>query len=342
MSHNINLTGINTRTDLAIELLENKENKTIKQIDENNIKVTTMNVTKDEEALYGKKRGNYITIEFDDITDYNNQKKVEEVLIEELNNMLNILKIDKNKSALIIGLGNEKSTPDSLGPITINNIIVTSHFFEMNINVEEGFRKVSAFNPGVTGQTGIETFDVISSIVEKIKPDFLIVIDALRASNINKLNRTIQISDSGISPGSGIGNKRKEISYETINVPVISIGVPTVVDAVTIVSDTFDYITKNYTYMNENINNPKEKLVISHKDIDKKIINKNLTHRKELFGLVGTLEDNEFKKLVNEVLVGFGYNLIVSPKEIDFIVQKLGMVLSNSINNSLHENVTHL
>ena len=325
MSHNINLNGINTRTDLAIELLENKENKTIKQIDENNIKVTTMNVTKDEEELYGKKRGNYITIEFDDITDYNNQKKVEEVLIEELNNMLNILKIDKNKSALVIGLGNEKSTPDSLGPITINNIIVTSHFFEMNIKVEEGFRKVSAFNPGVTGQTGIETFDVISSIVEKIKPDFLIVIDALRASNINKLNRTIQISDSGISPGSGIGN----------NVPKKSA-------MKTAIRKAFDYITKNYTYMNENINNPKEKLVISHKDIDKKTINKNLTHRKELFGLVGTLEDNEFKKLVNEVLVGFGYNLIVSPKEIDFIVQKLGMVLSNSINNSLHENVTHL
>ena len=341
MSHIIDLKKVNTRTDLAIELLEDKKNKTVEEV-EDNIRVTTMNIDEDEEKIYGKKRGNYITIEFDDVTDFNNSKKVEEVLIKQINKMLEMLDINENKSALVIGLGNDKSTPDSLGPLTINNIIVTSHFFEMDINVEEGFRKVSAFNPGVMGQTGIETSDIITSIIDKIKPDFLIVIDALKASSISKLNKTIQISDSGISPGSGIGNKRKEISFETTNIPVIAIGIPTVVDAVTIVSDTFDYITKNYTYMNDNIDKPKEKLVVSHNNIDKKKITKNLTHKKELFGLVGTLEDNELKQLIDEVLSNVGYNLIVSPKEVDFLVQRLSTVVSNSINNSLHKNVTYL
>lgn len=334
MNHEIDLSKINTRTDLAIELFKDKE---IKEQEIDNIKITTMNVTEEDEKKIGKKRGNYITIEFEDVTDHANKEKVEKVLINELKKMYDIQKIKDNDTVLVIGLGNDKSTPDSLGPLTINNILVTRHLFEMDINVEEGYRCVSALNTGVTGETGIETSDIIFSIVDKIKPSFLIVIDALKASNINKLNRVIQISDSGISPGSGIGNNRKEISYETLGIPVISIGVPTVVDAVTIVSDSFDYITKDYTYEIDNMNNPKQKLVVNP-NLSKEDIREDTNHKKQLFGLVGSLKDDDLKKLIDEVLSHRGYNLIVSEIEMDFLINKLSNILSNAINNSLHKN----
>ena len=114
-------------------------------------------------------------------------------------------------TGMIVGLGNEKSTPDSLGPISVSNIIVTNHFYTLGINVEEGFRSTAVFSPGVMGQTGIETSDIIHAVVNEIKPDFIIVVDALKASSIDRVNKTIQITDAGINPGSGIGNNRKEI-----------------------------------------------------------------------------------------------------------------------------------
>ena len=229
--HKLNLENINTRTDLAIELNEND----IKIEDIDDIKVSRIVISKKDEEKIGKKSGNYITIEFDDVIDFDSSKKIEKVLINELKKLLKKLKIKEDDKALIIGLGNEKSTPDALGPSVINNIIVTSYLFNNNIEVEKGFRCVSAITPGVTGITGIETYDIITSIINKIKPDFLIVIDALKASSLNRLNKTIQITDSGISPGSGIGNKRREISFETVKIPVIAIGVPTVVDTNTII-----------------------------------------------------------------------------------------------------------
>ena len=195
--------------------------------------------------------------------------------------MLKYKKIKNDDSCLIIGLGNEKSTPDSLGPCVIKNIIVTSYLFNNNIEVEKGFRNVSAFAPGVTGVTGIETFDIVSSIIEKIKPDFLIVIDALKACKINRLNKTIQITDAGISPGSGINNKRKEISFETINIPVISIGVPTVVDTNTIISELTNKKQKkqnNFIVTAIDIDLIIEKLSIVLGVSINNVLHKNVTH----------------------------------------------------------------
>ena len=284
--------------------------------------------------------GNYITIEFDDVTDFNNAQKVEEVLIDELKKIMKNLLIKENDSCLIIGLGNERSTPDSLGPLSINNIIVTSHFYSLGINVEEGFRSTAAFNPGVMGQTGLETSDVINAIVKEVKPDFLIVIDALKANSVERVNKTIQITDAGINPGSGIGNNRKEISKNVLNIPVIAIGVPTVVDTITIVNDTFNYITNHFSYMKSNIDNPKEKLKIIRTNIGKD--ETNIEDKKELFGLIGNLTEDEIKCLINEVLNPIGYNMIVTPKEIDFVINKLSEIISNAINNSLHKTVTRL
>lgn len=335
MNHEIDLSDKNLRTDLAIELLEDKNDKEILENKIDNIIITTMNVTKEEENKIGKKSGNYITIEFNDITDHTNQKKVEEVLTSGIKKILEIQHIKEDDDVLVVGLGNDKSTPDSLGPLVIKDILVTRHIFEMNINLEEGFRCVGALKPGVTGETGVETSDIILSIVQKIKPSFLIVIDALKASNINKLNKTIQISDSGISPGSGIGNSRKEISYETLKIPVISIGVPTVVDASVIVYDTVEYITKGYTYEKDNINNMKNKLITNPNITN---VNENPSYKKELFGLIGSLNDEDLKKLIEEVLKQVGYNLIVTDLQVDFLIKKISTILSNSINSALHKN----
>ena len=134
-----------------------------------------------------------------------------------------------------------------LVPMVCEHLVITRHLFQLEgYHVEDGYREVSALSPGVMGLTGIETSDIIFGVVEKSKPDFVIAIDSLASRSIERVNATIQISDTGIHPGSGVGNKRKEISKDTLGVPVISIGVPTVVDAVTITSDTIDFLLKHF------------------------------------------------------------------------------------------------
>ena len=259
----------------------------------------------------------------------------------EFKNLLNALNIKNNNTCLLIGLGNENSTPDSLGPKTINNILVTSHLFMLEKNnVEPGYRCVSAFNPGVMGVTGIETSELIKSLVNTLKPDFVIAVDALAASSITRVNKTIQMTDSGIHPGSGVGNSRKEISKEILGIPVIAIGIPTVVDAVTIVSDTINYMLKHFSYVKENINNPANKLAIKKPNyINKKIKELNSEEKKQYIGLLGELSEEEMHSLIFEVLSPINYNLMVTPKEVDFVIDKLAEVLSSGINKSLHENV---
>ena len=144
------------------------------------------------------------------------------------------------------------------------------------------------------------------------------------------------MTDTGIHPGSGIGNERKEISFESINIPVLAIGVPTVVGANVIVSDTINYMYRHYSFNKEYMKNPKSKLTFNNVDYLKENINLNDKEKKELFGLVGSLSDSETKELISEVLSPIGYNLMVTPKEIDFIIPRLASIISNSINDSLH------
>ncbi|MBQ9024028.1 MAG: GPR endopeptidase [Bacilli bacterium] len=338
MNHEIDTSKINIRTDLAIEQIDDISYINEKIIDD--IKVTNITVNDTNKNKYLKKEGQYITIEFNDITDYNNSKKVEQVFINELKELLNQYDINDDNTCLVIGLGNEKSTPDSLGPLTINDIIVTNHYYYLGLDVEEGFRSVAAISPGVMGTTGIETYDIIYSIVKQIKPDFVIIIDSLKATSVNRINKTIQITDTGISPGSGIGNNRKEISKEVLKIPVFAIGIPTVVDSITIINDSINHITNYYSYMKNNINNPSEKLKIvrtNYKDNDI-----NTDDKKELFGIFGTLNEEEIKQFICEVLIPIGYNMIVTPKDIDFEIKRLSNILSNGINNSLHKNVNNL
>lgn len=326
MNHEIDLNKYDVRTDLALDLLPNNKGEKI-----DDIIITDIIVDDEISRKINKKKGRYITIEFRDVTDYNNKEKLKKIFSKILKKMI------KKNHILIIGLGNDKVTPDSLGPEAIDHIIVTNHMYELNA-LENGFKRVSAIKPGVMGETGIETIDIIKGVISYLKPDELIVIDSLASSSLERLNKTIQITDTGINPGSGVGNNRKEISYDTLGIPVLAIGVPTVLDAPTIVSDTIDFMIKKFTYTKNNMNNPVDKLVINKNYLNKDIkVDEN--DKKELLGLVGNLEKDETKELVYEVLNPIGYNLMVTPKEIDYLIKNLSDIIGNGINRALHKKV---
>src|SRR5690606_24156142 len=171
------------------------------------------------EKIVGKKAGEYLTLESQGIRQQNKEmeKELVRIFAKEFNAFMKKLNLKENSSCLVVGLGNWNVTPDALGPMVCENLLVTRHLFELHPEtVEDGYRSVAALAPGVMGLTGIETSDIIFSVVKKIKPDFVIVIDALASRAISRVNATIQISDTGIHPGSGVGNKRKELSKETL------------------------------------------------------------------------------------------------------------------------------
>ena len=329
MEHNLNLK----RTDLALELIEDKNVDGIKtkEVIIDDIRITNVLVSRKGSKMINYKPGKYITIEFTDLKNPNLQN----IIIKELKKILRIK--SKEEHILIIGLGNERSTPDALGPLTINNVIVTNHLYSMGIQ-DNTYQRVSAFNTNVMGKTGIESSDILTKLVELLKPDKIIVIDSLASSSIERLNKTIQMTDTGIHPGSGIGNKRKEISKDILGIPVIALGVPTVVDAATIVSDTLNFITKHYIYMKNNLNNHKLKLMTKINYL-KEDVSLSDEDKKKVLGLIGCLDESDTKKLIYEVLNPIDYNLMVTPKEIDFVIQELSSLLGNSLNKLLHNHI---
>lgn len=324
--NNIDLSSYQLRTDLIIE------NKEVEHKKENidGIEITS-----------SYKDGNYITISFDDITNFESREKVGKILEDILKDIINKNNIKDNDECLIIGLGNAKSTPDSLGIKVIDDILVTKHLFKYG-QVKDGIRKVSTFTPGVMANTGMESSNLIKAIIKEEKPKFIIVIDALASLSIDRINKTIQITDTGIHPGSGIGNNRKEINKKSLGIPVIAIGVPTVVSSTTIVYDTLEYLFKHISYIKENENINKLTYIKSKKYKDK-LKNKTLTKEEEniLLGLFGELNNYEKRSLINEVLTNIDLNLIVTPSEIDFLIDKLSNTIASSINNSLHMEVNH-
>ncbi len=334
MNHEVDLKNNILRTDLAVELIEKAPTK---QIDD--IKITNITLNEKEAEQINKKPGNYTTIEFEDVTDHTNNEKLKTVFADELKKLLKLENIKETDMCLIIGLGNEKSTPDSLGPLTVSKTLVTNYLYLYN-SLEEGFRRVCAISPGVMGETGIETSDLLKSIVNTIKPNFVITIDALAASSVERVNKTIQMTDSGINPGSGVGNKRKEISKETLGIPTIAIGIPTVVDAASIVSDTIKYLYEHFGYQTANINNPATKLTanVNYLKLSKKF-KINQEEKQKILGMVGTLSEEETKALIYEILNPIGYNLMVTPKEEDFVIEKLSEVISKGLNIALHKNI---
>jgi spore protease len=354
----IDLSKYSIRTDLAVEAREmvvsDKAEDTssiqgvmIKEREEEGVKVSLVTVTPEGEEKIGKKPGNYLTIEAHGIREENTelQQRVEKVFANELSQFLVNNKISKNASCLIVGLGNWNVTPDSLGPRVCEDVIVTRHLFELQPeSVEEGYRPVSALVPGVMGLTGIETSDIIFGVVEKSKPDFIIAIDALASRSIERVNSTIQISDTGIHPGSGVGNKRKGLDQETLGVPVIAIGVPTVLDAVTIVSDTVDFLLKHFGKEMREGDRPSRSLAPAGLSFGerRKLTEEDLPeeqHRQTFMGIVGTLEDQEKRKLIHEVLAPIGHNLMVTPKEVDVFMEDMANLIASGLNAALHDAV---
>lgn len=333
----IDLSKYQIRTDLVVDLIE-KDSKLETKYKYKNITVSNIKLDKENSNLLKRKEGLYTTIHFEDITDKTNYKDVLKVMVEELTKIINESGIKEKDSCMIIGLGNEKSTADELGVTTAKKVTVTKHIYDLTGTLEEGYRISTCLIPGVMGTTGIETSDIISSVVKEVSPDFLIIIDALASDSIDRLLKTIQITNTGINPGSGIGNNRKEISSDIFNIPVIAIGVPTVVDATTIVNDTLNFMKKHFSYNIKNKDNLVNKLVPQNKINYLKNNNYSLSKEETTYflGALGTLSKQEQKLLINNVLTPIGYNLIVTPKEIDYIVLKLTDLLSKAINKSIH------
>ena len=331
--HEVDLSKFSLRTDLIIE--NDLKNVVNNHYSEHDIEVDDI-ILKPKNSL-NKKDGKYVTISFKDITDSTNYHNVLNVLQKEISKMLSYCKVKDNDTCLIIGIGNSKIISDALGSKTIENIIVTRHMYLINNVDNKRYRNVSVLEPNVLGVTGIDSFEIIKNVVKEIKPNFVIAIDSLCARTIERLNCTIQITSTGITPGSGIGNSKEELSFSTLNVPVIAIGVPTVVEASVIVADTINYLLKKIGYMKENVNNLKDKLKPVNKiNYLNSISELSPEEKKEVLGYIGMLSDDDLKKLIWEVLSPINANMIVTTKEIDFIVEKLGKLISEGINKTLH------
>lgn len=213
----------------------------------------------------GKPVGTYITLEAPNLSepDEGYHREISEKLAEYLRELFDA---EEEKSVLVVGLGNREVTPDALGPKTVGNLMITRHVVKEYGKVALGKEKVhmvSGIVPGVMAQTGMETFEIIKGIIEETKPDLVVAIDALAARSSKRLNRTIQISDAGIHPGSGVGNHRNSLTQESLGVPIVAIGVPTVVDAATIIYDA----TGDRNAISPNLNG----MFVTPKDIDETI-----------------------------------------------------------------------
>lgn len=269
------MEGFQVRTDLALEARESFEEDDVEirgvaveesYDEERDIRVTRVSIeTENGAKAMGKPVGTYITLEAPRLSepDEDYHREVSEKMAEYLQELMGT---EKGKSVLVVGLGNREVTPDALGPETVGNLMITRHVIREYGKAALGREKVhqvSGIVPGVMAQTGMETLEIVKGIVEETKPDLVVAIDALAARSSKRLNRTIQISDAGIHPGSGVGNHRNRLTKETLGIPVVALGVPTVVNAATIIFDA----TGNSDAITPNLNG----MFVTPKDIDETI-----------------------------------------------------------------------
>lgn len=313
------------RTDLAIEtreLIESDQKKEIDGVEVNtedfeDISITHVKILNENGSqIMSKPIGNYITIEAEKmkINDIACHEQIIKIAAEKISYLAKI-NGKKDGTTLVVGLGNWNITPDALGPKVISKVLVTRHIMNtLSPEIDESVNPVAAISPGVMGITGIETREIIKGIVDKIKPSLIIAIDALAARKFSRINTTIQMSDTGVSPGAGVGNKRKMLSKETLGVPVIAVGIPTVVDAATLINDTMD---KMLSEMIE-----------------------QTTVGSEFYKMLKSMESDEKYQLITEILNPYTGNMFVTPKEVDAVVERLTNIIANSINIALHPGIT--
>ncbi|MBQ8000645.1 MAG: GPR endopeptidase [Ruminococcus sp.] len=282
------------RTDLAVEARELAQ-EDLKDVDYRSEETQGLFIerldvkTKRAGQLMGKDAGRYVTVNLPPLTD--NIRDTDErlpVIAQEIRRLLPV-----NGLVMVVGLGNPEITPDALGPMCVSKVLATRHItgeIARSTGLDR-LRAVAVLRTGVTGQTGIETGELILSVVKRIKPSAVIVIDALASRRLERLGCTLQISDTGIAPGAGVGNHRTKICEATLGVPVIALGVPTVVDAVTLVSDLV------------------------------------------------CIEDEAQQKDLREKVSPRGSTMVVTPKEIDLLIERASRLLSLSINMALHSDI---
>lgn len=296
---------MNIRTDLAVEAREmykgSLEGIESEREECGSIVVERVRITGDDAARrMGKPKGNYITITARDLSE-NDRDEYEEACMCVAEELREILKIDEKTPVLAVGLGNRHITADSIGPKSVAHLLVTRHLKEMMPDeVDESVRAVSAVAPGVLALTGIETSEIVRGVAEKVRPGLIIAIDALAARSMERLGRTIQIADTGINPGSGVGNNRKELSEKTLGVPVIAIGVPMVVDAATVAADCMEIIS--------------EKMRIEG-------------------------GSSRFMDIYNST-EPMNVNMVVTPKEVDSLSSRSARIIANGINLALQSAMT--
>ncbi|MDU1201330.1 MAG: GPR endopeptidase [Clostridiales bacterium] len=309
---------ISIRTDLALEATEICEEQSTaldgvvvdtKELED--CTVTTVEIINETGSkIMNKEIGKYITLESDlmKFDDDDSREKVINYLKDEL---IDIFGTDQSKRTLVIGLGNWNITSDALGPRAVSKTLVTRHIFKnYNKDYDDDFSEVAALSPGVMGITGIETVEIVKSIVDKIKPDRVVAIDALASRKMDRVNATIQISTGGIAPGGGVGNKRKALDKSYLGVDVIAIGVPTVVDAATLTIDVLDLAIDNLMEVSEESSG--------------------------FYTMLKKLKEEEKYQLIKDSLDPYDKNLIVTPKDIDETIENLAIIISEGLNRSLH------
>lgn len=309
------------RTDLAVEEKERFEEDHVEisgvsieeEFDEKtDVKVTRVVIFTEKGAkAMGKPKGTYITLEAPDLSDCEEEyhQAISKVLANYVKQLLP--KDKEEQSVLVVGLGNREITPDALGPGVVGNLLITRHIVDEfgSLAFGEGkVNRISGIIPGVMAQTGMEASEIVRGIVEETKPDYVIAIDALAARSTRRLNRTIQIADTGIHPGSGVGNHRNGLTQQSLGVPVIAIGVPTVVDAATIVKDAMERILSAMEH------SPRLK---GFSDV------MNLFHA------------TEKHQLIRELMAPHLNGMFVTPKDIDETIKRIAMTISDALNIAL-------
>lgn len=317
------------RTDLALEARESfeEDNVEIRGVkieedydEEREIRTTTVTIETEKGAkAMGKPIGTYITLEAPNMSvpDEDYHREISEELAVCIRKLIADIgetsEEDSERSVLIVGLGNREVTPDALGPEVVGNMNITRHIVKEYGKYAMGKDEVtlvSGIVPGVMAQTGMETLEIVKGVVEETHPDFIIAIDALAARNTKRLSRTIQVSDAGINPGSGVGNHREGLNKDTLGVPVIAIGIPTVVDAATIVSDTMDNLIRAL---------------------------ESSEQLRGLSGVIGSYTDAEKYQLVTELISPNLNGMFVTPKDIDETMKRLSFTVSEALNMVLSE-----
>ena len=312
----------NIHTDLAIEskeLYSEKNNVEVEGVSVDVVEMENYSITRVEvlnqmgmERL-NKPIGKYITVDVPALNKADEDLKddVSKALAKEI---LNFKLNRPDSKILIIGLGNWNISPDALGPKVVDKVLVTRQYFvNYDKTSDETMANVAAMSPGVMGMTGIESMDIIKGIVDKIKPDLLIAVDALASRKMDRISKTIQISDTGISPGSGVGNKKMPLNKESLGIPVLSIGIPTVVNAATIVNDSLDLILST--------------------------LKETAEKGQEFYGLLDDLSQEDKYSLIEEVLNPYMANTIVTPKDIDVVIDDLSIIIANGLNIALHPGI---